>query len=110
MKLNKIKPLKQLAPLQGLKKEKKPRLENYLNEIEVILYSTNLCLYASRILNNEIKVNNRDYILCLLDREMIKLNRLLSKRNFLLESEYTKKNTKEFFKKVGLKQKHLKTN
>ena len=35
--------------------------------------------------------------------ELCKLSRLFSKRDFLIESDYTKKNTKEFFKKVGLK-------
>lgn len=109
MKLNNIKPLKSIALLQKLQRERKPRAENYLNELEVILYSTNICYFTSRILNDEIKVDNREYKLSMLNSEMLKLNRLISKRNILLESEYTKKNTKEFFKKVGLKQKYLKT-
>lgn len=103
MKLNNIKPLKSIASLQKLQKEKRVRKSNPLNELDVILYSSNLCLYASRILHNEINVKNRDIIISMINIELCKLSRLFSKRDFLIESDYTKKNTKEFFKKVGLK-------
>lgn len=109
MKLTNIKQLKSIAPLQKLQKEKRIRQSKPLNELELILYSTNICYFASKILRDEIKVSNREYKLSMLNSEMLKLNRLLSKRNFLLESEYTKKKTKDFFEIVGIKKKYLKT-
>ena len=60
MKCESIKPLPtRIKALKPLTKEKFKR-GKYLNEIEMILYSTNLCYYASRILHNEIIVNIAD--------------------------------------------------
>jgi hypothetical protein len=100
--------LKSLKPLQGLDKNKRGTKSKYLDELELLVYSTNLCFYSMRILRNEIKVNNRAETLSLVNNEVFKLNNLLSKRDYFSRSEYTKKNTKEFFKKVGLKPRHIK--
>jgi hypothetical protein len=109
MKLNSLKSLdsiKRLKPLDSITPKEKVNI-NPLNEIDIILYSTNLCYYATRILRNEIKVNNGEIKVNIISKELLKLNRLLSKRDFLLQSNYTKKDTREFYKKIGLKQKYI---
>ena len=71
MKCESIKPLPtRIKALKPLTKEKFKR-GKYLNEIEMILYSTNLCYYSSRILRNEIIVDNREMLLNSLTKEML---------------------------------------
>lgn len=106
---NTLKQLANIKPLQGLKKESRITKVNFLNEMDLILYSTNLCLFAARILRNEIKVNNSDIVLSMVNKEVYNLSNLMSKNDFILDSNYTKKETIAFFKKVGLKPKHIKT-
>lgn len=104
-----IKSLKQLKPLEKLKGLSIPtNREKYLDEIEILTYSSNLCLYGARIIRNEIKINNRDKVLSLVTNEISKLYNLLSKDSFLLDSTYTKKNIKIFTKEIGMKPKHIK--
>jgi len=81
---------------------------NLLNQIELILYSTNLCLFSMRILRDEIVIKNRNKTLQIVNNEISKLYALLSQEDFAFNHSYTKKSTKEFFKKIGLKPKHLK--
>lgn len=112
MKLNSLRAIKNFDTLQGLKPLQYTKVsinKSLLSEMELILYSTNLCLFSSRILRNEIKVKNRNEVLNIVTNEVGKLYNLLTKKDFLLHSNYTKKDTREFFKKVGLKPKHIKT-
>lgn len=105
-----IEPLKELQSLQCIKplsKEPPERRETPLNEIELISYSTKICLYSMRILRNEITVRNREAKLQALMREVTKMHSLLSQRDFYLHSTYTKSSTKKFFKQVGLRPPHL---
>lgn len=105
--LQSLKSLDNLPRLKPLQQNKISTNKKYLNEVELILYSTNLCLFGARILRNEIQVKNRNEVLNIVTDEVEKLYNLLSKRDFLLHSNYTKKDTREFFKKVGLKPKHI---
>lgn len=110
MSLTNLPSLKSLDNLQGLKPLQKSKIstnKKYLNELELILYSTNLCYYSTRILRNEIEVKNRNEVLNIVTDEVGKLYNLLSKKDFLLHSNYTQEDTKAFFKKVGLKPKHI---
>ena len=107
MKLHKLQSIKQINQLPNLQ----PKItinRNSLNQIELILYSTNLCLFSMRILRDEIVIKNRNKTLQIVNNEVRKLYTLLSKEDYLFHSNYTKKSTKEFFKKIGLKPKHLK--
>lgn len=81
-----------------------------LSEIGLISYSSSLCLFASRILYNEIKIPNREGTLNAVIQEVSKLHSLLSKNDYIQNSDYTQKDTKKFFKEVGLKPKHISTN
>ena len=110
MKLNKLQPLKSLDTLQGIKPLIKTRVSinnKLLNEIEIILYSTNLCLFAARILREEIQIQNRNAVLSIIEAKINELYNLLSKKDFLLYSNYTKKDKEKFFNKIGLKPKHI---
>lgn len=103
--------LKQLKPLQcirPLKKEPLKRLETPLSEIELILYSTNLCYHSMNILRGETIVKNREAKLQALNRETLKICSLLQMDNYYFHSTYTKENTKKFFKDVGIRAEHLK--
>lgn len=113
MKLNSLQSLRPLADVGAV-----PRLgtlqntrvsinKSLLSEIDIISYSTNLCLFSMRILRDEIQVPNRDEILKKVTNEVLELYKLLSKKDYMMESNYTKKDTKKFFKSVGLKPKHI---
>lgn len=106
--LQSLKSLDKLPRLKPLQQNKISTNKKYLDELELILYSTNLCLFSTRILRNEIEVKNRNAVLNIVTNEVGKLYNLLSKKDFLLHSNYTKKDTREFFKKIGLKPKHIK--
>lgn len=104
--------LKQLSRLQSIKpllKERPEPLKTPLNEIELISYSSNLCLFSMRILRDEIKVKNREGTLNAVMQELSKLNSLLSRDNYYSHATHTKNDTKKFFKEVGLKPRHIDT-
>lgn len=111
MNLNSFKPLKQLKRLEGIKPHdehtKKP-----LRLSELILYSANLCLYSMRILRDEIQVTDKYQKLNAVQNEILKLNNLIHKNDyeFFELNTYSKSDTKKFYKKVGLKPKHIETN
>lgn len=108
MKLTKIESIQKLERLTPIKNKEVDR-NKYLNELDIILYSTNLCLYASRLANNEVNIKNRNEVSKKLNIEINSLYNLLSKKDFMNESNYTNKSKKEFFKSIGLKPKHIKT-
>lgn len=109
-----MKPLQGLKSLQGLQGlrllSKKPtvRKETPLNEIELITYSTNLCYHSTMIIRGETVVRNKEAKLNAINREIIKLNSLLSHDDYFQHSTYTKQNTAKFFKEVGIRPQHLK--
>ena len=81
MKCESIKPLPtRIKALKPLTKERFKR-GKYLNEIEMILYSTNLCYYASRILHNEITSTHREHLLNILFAEVYRMNVIINKKN-----------------------------
>jgi len=103
--------LEQLKPLQSIKalqREPLERLETPLNEIELILYSTNLCYHSMNIIRGETIVTNREAKLKALMSEVTKVGTLLHRDDYYLHSTYTQKDTKKFFKDVGIRAKHLK--
>ncbi|MCX6052779.1 MAG: hypothetical protein NTZ60_09750 [Campylobacterales bacterium] len=81
--------------------------KSLLSQIELLNYSSSLCLFAMRLLHDEIQVPNKDIKLQTVIKEISKLNSLLHKDDYYLHLEYTDKNTKKFFKEIGLKQKHI---
>lgn len=103
--LKSLKPLQCIRPLQ---KEPLKRLETPLSEIELILYSTNICYHSMNILRGETIVKNREAKLQALNRETLKICSLLQMDNYYFHSTYTKENTKKFFKDVGIRAEHLK--
>ncbi|WP_320035463.1 hypothetical protein [Halarcobacter sp.] len=105
---NNIQQLKRLKPLNRLETNPRGRKSEYINQVELLNYSSSLCLFCARLLRNEISIPNKEFNLSLVGNEIIKLNKLFSEDDYYSYSEYTKKNTKEFFKKVGLKPKHIK--
>jgi len=105
MKFSKLKPLKKIQSLQNTNKSKRGRKSKFLDSLETISYSTNLCYYSIQIIRSEIKVSNKDEKLSLLSKEIYNLNNLLMKNDYILYSNYTNKDKKDFFKKVGLKTK-----
>lgn len=115
MKLNSLQSLRRLEDvgsvpsLRPLVYQRVTIDKSLMSEIDLILYSTNLCLFSARILRNEIQIPNRDETLTKVNNEIMKLYNLLSKKDFILHSEYAHKDTKQFFKSVGLKPKHINT-
>lgn len=114
MKLNSLGTLRELESI-GTIQSVKPMIykrvtidKSRLSEIELILYSTNLCLFSARILRDEINVPNREGTLNAVSKEILKLYSILSTKDYYLHSDYTKQDTKKFFKSVGLKPKHIK--
>ena len=107
MKLNKLQAIKGLDSLVGITAIRDIQNKTLLNNIELIFYSTKLCLFSMRIIRGEIEVSNRNEVLVMLNSEIQKLTHLISTDNTLENSEYTHKDTKAFFKKVGLKPKHI---
>ena len=60
-----------------------------------------------RLLHDEIKVTNKTQSLQIAMNEILKLNSIISKDDYYLMSDYTKKDTKKSYKEIGLKAKHL---
>ena len=107
MKLNKLQAIKGLDSLASITPLRDIQNKTLLSNIELIFYSTKLCLFSTRIMRGEIEVSKRNEVLAMLNGEIQKLTHLISTDNALENSEYTHKNTKAFFKKVGLKPKHI---
>ena len=113
MKLNSLQALRELKSVGSVRNIKPLTYKRVtidksrLSEIDLISYSSSLCLFSMRILRNEIKVKNREGTLKAVMQEVSKLSRLLHRNDYYLHSDYTQKDTKKFFKEVGLKPKHL---
>lgn len=113
MKLNSLQTLRELKSV-GSVSTIKPMIykrltidKSRLSEIDLILYSTNLCLFSARILRDEIQVKNREGTLNAVSKEILKLNSILSKKDYYLHSDFTKQETKKIYKEIGLKPKHI---
>lgn len=108
IRLEPLQPLKQLSRLEPLYRPLQCTKKN-LSMIETILYSANLCLFTMRILRDEIQVTDKYQKLNATQNEIIKLSRLIQKDNYEFHelNTYTKSSTKKFFKKVGLKPRHI---
>ncbi len=108
MKLINIKPLPtRIKALKPLTKEKVKR-GNYLSNMEMILYSTNLCYYSMRILRNEIIVNDREMILNSIMKETIRMSKILNTKDWYnIDTVLTQKEVKENFKRFGITKKSL---
>lgn len=108
MKCESIKPLPtRIKALKPLTKEKFKR-GKYLSQIEMILYSTNLCYYSTRILRNEIIVNNREMILNSLMMEIYRIYKMLCSDNWYnLDTALTQKEVNENFKLFRITKKSL---
>jgi len=100
-KLQAIKELDSLSNLTPLQQNKKTLLSN----IELISYTIKLCLFSTRIIRGEIEVSKRNEVLVMVDAEVQKLTHLISSGN-IQNNTYTHKDSKVFYKKVGLKPKH----
>lgn len=103
-----MQPLQQLTPLKQLKhleREHKERV-SYLSSIEAFLYSANICYYAHRLLNNEIKVHNREIVLSGLMQEMVKMRKLLSE-DYTADNAITTKERRETFKRLKITKKRI---
>lgn len=114
MKLNKLQSPRTLSNLETLPSIKpikyKPTKadKSKMSEIELILYSTNLCLFSMRILRNEISVKNRDAKLQRAINEVKKLSAAINDDAAFYNQNYTHQERREFFKSVGLKPEHIK--
>lgn len=102
-KLAKLETIKKIQPVDPIKPKQKV---NLLNVPYLLNYTATILLYQMQILRNEIVIKDRT-ILKAIENEALKVVRSLINDN-LQELEYTKKDTKVFFKKVGLKPKHIK--
>jgi hypothetical protein len=108
--LSQLKQLYRLQSIKPLSKERPEPLKIPISEIELILYSSNLCLFSMRILRDEIKVKNREGTLNAVNKEILKLYSLLSKDDYYQYATHTKNDTKKFFKDIGLKPRHIDIN
>lgn len=110
MRLNSLQSLGALKQIKGIP-QLKPLIKTIdksnLSQIELISHSSSLCLYAMRILRDEIIVKNRATILAMTISEIKKLDTMLSNNN--PEETITHKQAKETFKQIGLKPKHIET-
>lgn len=109
MKLISLKSLSQTKPLKPLIKQKKPNRSRYLSELEMIMYSTNLCYFSTKLYYDEIKISNRDEALHSITRELLRINKIFSNKNdwYNLENALTKKEHKENFKRFGITKRSL---
>jgi uncharacterized protein YqgQ len=108
MKCESLKPLpRRVKGLKPLTKQKFKR-GKYLNEIEMILYSTNLCYYSWKILNHIITPPNRQQLLNSLSMEVYRMSKMLSRNDwYRLEDILTQKEMNEKFKQFGITKKSL---
>ena len=109
MKLTNLKSLPITSNLKPLTKQNKPNISKYLSEIEMILYSSNLCYFAHKLYYNEVTVKNKSVVMNNLHNELYKLNKILSLKNdwYSLDTALTKKEQKENFKRFGITKKKL---
>jgi len=108
MRLEPLQGMQQLPRIQGLKQKETKRAYQYLSNVEMILYSTNLCYYTHKILNNEIKVKNRDVVINNVMNEVYRMNNLLKKDDwYSLENVLSVSDKKANFKKFGITDKKL---
>ena len=99
----KFKPLKQLHRLKGL--VKKEAVDKELSQIELILHSTNVNLFAMRLIHDEIIVPNKAEILAMTMGEIKRMHTMLHVWDE--EDSITCKDAKQTFKRLGIKPKHL---
>ena len=102
MKFSSLQTIKKLRPLKSLIITK----SSYLSEIEFINYSISIGLYATKILEDKIKVSNKNEILSLTFKEIKNLNTLLSEN--IHKNTITKREAKKTFKRLEIKPRHLK--
>ena len=113
MKLNSLQTLRELKSVRSLPSikpmiYKRVRIDkSYLSDIALLNHSSSICLFAMRLLHDEIKVKNKGQSLQVAINEISKLNSILSKDDYYLMSDYTHKDTKKLYKEIGLKAKHL---
>ncbi len=112
MKLNSLQTLRELKSVGSLKSIK-PMIykrvtidKSRLSDIALINHSSSLCLFAMRLLHDEIKVKNKEQSLQAALKEIKKLNFVISRDDYHLH-DYTNKDTKKIYKEIGLKAKHL---
>lgn len=108
MKLINLKPLSTTATLKPLIKQKKPNRSKYLSELEMIMYSTNLCYYSTKIIYDEIRVKNKDEVLNHITKEMYRIHKILCDKDWYnLDTALTQKEVNENFKLFGITKKRL---
>jgi len=115
MKLNSLQSLRELKKLDNVP-QMKPLFtsrviiaKDKLSEIELLNHSSSLCLFAMRIIRDEIFVNNSNEVLNMAMKEVKMINTLLSKANYYEEATITHKEVKKTFKRLGLKPRHIAT-
>ena len=101
----KFKPLKQLHRLKGL--VKKEAVDKELSQIELLLHSTNINLFAMRLIHDEIIVPNKAEIMAMTLAEIRRMHTMLHVWDE--EDSITCKDAKQTFKRLGIKPKHIKT-
>ena len=108
MNLISLKPLSTTVILKPLTRYKQPNRSKYLCELEMIMYSTNLCYYSTKIIYDEIRVKNKDEVLNHITKEMYRIHKILCDKDWYnLENALTKKEHKENFKKFGITKRSL---
>ena len=112
MKLNSLQTLRELKSVGSLPSIK-PMIykrvaidKSRLSDIALINHSSSLCLFAMRLLHDEIKVKNKEQSLQIALKEIKKLNFVISRDDYYLH-DYTNKDTKKIYKEVGLKPRHI---
>ncbi len=108
MKCERLKPLPtRVKGLKPLTKQKFKRVK-YLNQVEMICYSTNICYYTWKILNHIITPPNREQLLNSLSMEVYRMSKMLSKNDWYQVGEIlTTQEHKEKFKLFGITKKSL---
>ena len=99
----KFKPLKQLLSLKPL--IKKEAVDKELSQIELLLHSTNINLFAMRLIHDEIIVPNKAEIMAMTLAEIRRMHTMMHVNNE--EDSITCKDAKATFKRLGIKPKHL---
>ena len=109
MKLTNLKSLPITINLKPLTKQNKPNRSKYLSEIEMIMYSSNLCYFGHKVYCDEIKVKNKSVVMNNLYNELYRMNKILSLKDdwYSIDTALTKKEQKENFKRFGITKKRL---
>ena len=103
MKLTKLQELRSIETLPSINKVMRTNMRVLVSDLDILVYSVNLCFYASQILNNKINVKNRDEILRLTTDEAMKMYNLIKKKDFLLYADITQMDMNKFYKKIKFK-------